>query len=216
MEMTVTRVRALAIFKRDGYTCHYCEGEIIIGSKDPRTQASIDHKHPKAKGGSDRIGNLVASCAACNNEKGDMLYAVYLWYREMRALGYEHDAIVDLILEVEDDLMQISSKSTNGKPWVGSVDVLNRRTSLLRSGKKKAATPAPVPPPPPPPPKRLPEIEVRQVTRGANGGVICPCCTLEFATAGDVRWHRMGHPVSPLYKSKFNPAPWRGGEGQSS
>ncbi len=51
------------ILARDEYTCQYCGV-----SKIPLT---IDHIHPKGKGGSDTWENLVAACRSCNQKKGD-------------------------------------------------------------------------------------------------------------------------------------------------
>ncbi len=38
----------------------------------------IDHVHPRAKGGSDRIANLVIACHLCNQHKGDQSLEVFL------------------------------------------------------------------------------------------------------------------------------------------
>lgn len=51
-----------AIFKRDKHLCQYC------GS---RADLTIDHVHPKSRGGDDSWENLVAACQRCNNRKGD-------------------------------------------------------------------------------------------------------------------------------------------------
>jgi 5-methylcytosine-specific restriction endonuclease McrA len=50
------------IFKRDGYSCQYC------GTKSDLT---IDHVVPKAKGGKTIWKNIVAACRRCNTIKGD-------------------------------------------------------------------------------------------------------------------------------------------------
>lgn len=51
-----------AIFRRDGHLCQYC------GSKQNLT---LDHVHPRARGGKDTWENLVTACVTCNNRKGD-------------------------------------------------------------------------------------------------------------------------------------------------
>ncbi len=51
------------ILARDEYTCQYCG----ISKKS----LTIDHIHPKGKGGSDTWENLVAACQSCNQKKGD-------------------------------------------------------------------------------------------------------------------------------------------------
>jgi hypothetical protein len=43
-------------------TCVYC------GTKEG--PFNLDHFHPKSKGGSDRVSNLVLSCVPCNQKKG--------------------------------------------------------------------------------------------------------------------------------------------------
>lgn len=54
-----TRARVLA---RDGHTCQQCG--------QPATQ--VDHKTPRAQGGSDHEDNLQALCGPCNLEKGNL------------------------------------------------------------------------------------------------------------------------------------------------
>jgi 5-methylcytosine-specific restriction endonuclease McrA len=49
------------VLRRDQNTCQYC------GSRD---QLTIDHVHPKSRGGKDVWENLVAACVPCNNRKG--------------------------------------------------------------------------------------------------------------------------------------------------
>jgi 5-methylcytosine-specific restriction endonuclease McrA len=51
-----------AIFRRDNHTCQYC------GSKQNLT---LDHVHPRSRGGKDTWENLVTACVTCNNRKGD-------------------------------------------------------------------------------------------------------------------------------------------------
>lgn len=50
------------IFQRDNHTCVYC------GSQN--TPLHCDHVHPKSKGGSDDLANLVTACQFCNISKG--------------------------------------------------------------------------------------------------------------------------------------------------
>ena len=53
------------------YKCAYC------GSEENLT---LDHITPKAKGGTDRITNLVCACSSCNSDKGHRYWVD--WYRE--------------------------------------------------------------------------------------------------------------------------------------
>lgn len=50
------------ILRRDNHECQYC------GSRDRLT---LDHVHPKSRGGPDTWENLVAACVPCNNRKGN-------------------------------------------------------------------------------------------------------------------------------------------------
>lgn len=61
------------IFKRDDNRCVYC------GEVDSR-KLTIDHVHPKSKGGKDSWDNVVTACNKCNNEKADL--TVDEWGRE--------------------------------------------------------------------------------------------------------------------------------------
>lgn len=56
------------IFKRDNNTCQYC------GFKSRSIKnLTIDHVHPKCKGGDNGWTNLVTACRECNSKKGNML-----------------------------------------------------------------------------------------------------------------------------------------------
>ena len=50
------------VLRRDRFKCQYC------GSRE---QLTIDHVHPKSRGGKDSWENLVAACVPCNNRKGN-------------------------------------------------------------------------------------------------------------------------------------------------
>jgi len=52
-----------AIFTRDQFACQYCG----------RAAESIDHVHPRSRGGLHEWENVVASCRRCNTTKGDRL-----------------------------------------------------------------------------------------------------------------------------------------------
>ncbi|MBX6333734.1 HNH endonuclease [Candidatus Saccharibacteria bacterium] len=57
------------VFSRDNFKCVYC-------GRNPRehdTTLEIEHVHPKSKGGSDSIDNLVTACRECNAGKGDYI-----------------------------------------------------------------------------------------------------------------------------------------------
>lgn len=50
------------VLKRDNYHCAYC----------PNKATTIDHIHPRSKGGESSWMNCVASCSECNTKKRDM------------------------------------------------------------------------------------------------------------------------------------------------
>ncbi len=51
------------VFARDGHRCQYCGGRA----------ESIDHVHPRSRGGSHTWENVVAACRRCNTNKRDQL-----------------------------------------------------------------------------------------------------------------------------------------------
>jgi 5-methylcytosine-specific restriction endonuclease McrA len=62
------QVRALSrknILIRDRHTCQYC-GKVL-----PASELTLDHVIPRSQSGKSTWENLVASCHACNNRKGD-------------------------------------------------------------------------------------------------------------------------------------------------
>jgi len=60
------------VLKRDDWTCVYCG---YNGSKSAeaflRGNFHVDHKIPRAKGGSEDIENMVTACGPCNTFKSD-------------------------------------------------------------------------------------------------------------------------------------------------
>ena len=53
------------VFARDGHACQYCGGRA----------ESIDHVHPRSRGGEHAWDNVVAACRRCNTLKRDRLLA---------------------------------------------------------------------------------------------------------------------------------------------
>jgi 5-methylcytosine-specific restriction endonuclease McrA len=53
-----------SILLRDHNTCQYC------GAQLPPSELTLDHVHPRAKGGESTWDNLVACCKRCNQTKG--------------------------------------------------------------------------------------------------------------------------------------------------
>lgn len=56
-----TAVSRGRILLRDRRTCGYCGGHAD----------TIDHIHPRSRGGQDSFENLIAACGPCNQRKGD-------------------------------------------------------------------------------------------------------------------------------------------------
>lgn len=71
------------IYNRDSNICHYCGRECKVRgpnqhhySKNFRT---IDHIKPESKGGRSTPVNCVTACGRCNNLKGSMNYAEFIY-----------------------------------------------------------------------------------------------------------------------------------------
>lgn len=64
--------RRSELFARDGWRCVYC------GTVQPPEALSVDHVHPRVKGGDHSLGNLVTACMACNSRKGARTLARFL------------------------------------------------------------------------------------------------------------------------------------------
>ncbi|MBU2750528.1 HNH endonuclease [Acidithiobacillus thiooxidans] len=58
------------LLEKWGRKCAYCDAE--------HTPLSIDHIHPKSKGGSDRVSNLTLACVPCNQRKSNQDVRDYL------------------------------------------------------------------------------------------------------------------------------------------
>jgi hypothetical protein len=61
--MAITKRTRFEVLRRDKHTCQYC------GEKAPDVILHIDHVVPRALGGDDKPGNLVAACKDCNSGK---------------------------------------------------------------------------------------------------------------------------------------------------
>jgi 5-methylcytosine-specific restriction endonuclease McrA len=53
------------VYVRDNYTCQYCRKKLTSGT------ATIDHVHPRSKGGRSTFKNTVCACEKCNSKKAD-------------------------------------------------------------------------------------------------------------------------------------------------
>ena len=69
------------VFLRDNYECVYC-------GESNRKKLTLDHVHPRSKGGGDSWDNLVTACSKCNCEKDS--YTVKEWGKEHPNPKYPH------------------------------------------------------------------------------------------------------------------------------
>jgi 5-methylcytosine-specific restriction endonuclease McrA len=76
---------AAARANRDqGTNCYYCG---VAFSDAPGLDRTIDHRHPRSKGGTDLLVNMVFACRACNERKADRDEVGFLestWLTERR------------------------------------------------------------------------------------------------------------------------------------
>lgn len=72
-----------------GWICQYCGCQIwdraSASRRDP-DRATVDHKTPIWRGGSDNLDNLVSACNRCNTEKGSLTYEEYMKFRDNKLL----------------------------------------------------------------------------------------------------------------------------------
>lgn len=66
MNSQEARRRRFEAAANQGWECFWC-GESIS-----KCTATTDHIFPRARGGSNRFHNIVASCQRCNGTKGDL------------------------------------------------------------------------------------------------------------------------------------------------
>lgn len=62
---TVLRYSKQRLFVRDGHICSYC------GKRFSRRDLTVDHVHPKSRGGITSWKNCVSACLKCNSKKAD-------------------------------------------------------------------------------------------------------------------------------------------------
>lgn len=62
---TTVQFSTRAVFRRDNYTCAYCN------KRKKAEDLSIDHIIPRSRKGGTNWLNCITSCFACNNKKGD-------------------------------------------------------------------------------------------------------------------------------------------------
>lgn len=82
--------RRLAIYRRDGCRCAYCQRHVHVGAEtsDPLC-ATLDHVVCFADGGSWSPDNVVTCCMECNRRRGRKLLAQ--WIRKLAAERHPGD-----------------------------------------------------------------------------------------------------------------------------
>lgn len=60
------------IFKRDNYTCQYCNWQNGVTGREDRV-LTLDHVVPVAFGGTAKEKNIITACLGCNVEKNDKI-----------------------------------------------------------------------------------------------------------------------------------------------
>jgi 5-methylcytosine-specific restriction endonuclease McrA len=59
------RRRKFTLWEKQRGKCFYCKVDISL------SDATLDHKLARSKGGENKLSNLVVACRFCNHEKGD-------------------------------------------------------------------------------------------------------------------------------------------------
>lgn len=64
--------KRIAVYEKSGGECGYCEKELSLYNRDRQGRGAweVEHRVPRAKGGTDHLNNLVAACWPCNVDKG--------------------------------------------------------------------------------------------------------------------------------------------------
>jgi hypothetical protein len=103
-KMSVSKMVRFEVFKRDSFTCQYC------GRKAPDVILEADHVHPRAKGGTDDVLNLVTSCKDCNSGKRDRLLSETAVIDKQRAQLeelQERREQIDMMFQWQESLLEI-------------------------------------------------------------------------------------------------------------
>lgn len=66
-QINEVKFNRLNVFYRDNFICQYCN------TKFKASELTLDHVHPRSKGGPTSWDNIVSACEACNNKKSDSL-----------------------------------------------------------------------------------------------------------------------------------------------
>jgi 5-methylcytosine-specific restriction endonuclease McrA len=63
------------VWNRDNWLCCYCRCQLQLKDNDRPDAATVDHKIPVSRGGTNDMANLASACRECNEGKGNMTLA---------------------------------------------------------------------------------------------------------------------------------------------
>lgn len=115
---TIPAHKRRRIYERDDGRCHYCRLTLWVDDyieSSPR-RATLDHKTPLSRGGTNDDDNLVACCNRCNNEKRDIPYEMYRWYRHMLMRGHSREELleaIEIVLEEDSPPTEFSPRANS-------------------------------------------------------------------------------------------------------
>lgn len=85
MYSKAARRRRELLWAEQNGRCLYCDGDMIKSTahlpkreRHPGTQATLDHKLPRSRGGTRGNGNLALACGNCNRRKGNLTHEEFL------------------------------------------------------------------------------------------------------------------------------------------
>jgi hypothetical protein len=85
------------VFNRSNGMCEYCHNPLVYknhGVYNCRGGWHLDHRKPRAEGGTDDISNLVAACIDCNLSKGDGSARSFRYQMKPLRIKRRNEAIV--------------------------------------------------------------------------------------------------------------------------
>ena len=124
------------VAERSGYRCEYCLSPMHCNPDQP----SIEHIHPRSRGGGDAPSNLALSCQGCNNFKQTAIAA------EDPATGVQTplfhprtDRWADHFAWSSDDQVSVIGKTPTGRATIARLQfnrpsLLDQRRLLMLAG----------------------------------------------------------------------------------
>ena len=98
------------VFKRDHFTCQYC------GRMAPDVILEVDHIKPVAKGGDNKILNLITSCRDCNRGKSDKRLsddiAIKKVQEQLLDLADKREQL-QMMVDWKNELLDLTDEQTN-------------------------------------------------------------------------------------------------------